>query len=94
MANATVQRNGEIPLMKGSDKDHKKKIQMRPICNGMVGPKKALSGIVSEVLENVSEICDHKICKSTEEMIYSFEEYGIKLLLRRVRSFQVQYKSY
>ena len=76
IANATVHKDGEIPILRGSDKDHKSEIEMRPICNGMVGPKKPLSEMVSETLETILEVDGVKICKSTEDMIYSFETYN------------------
>ena len=47
---------------------------MRPLFNGMVGAKKSLSSMSSEVLVNILEIDSRKICKSTEEMIYSMEK--------------------
>ena len=76
IANVTVHRDGEIPLMRGNDKDHKDELDMRPICNGMVGPKKPLSEMVSETLETILEVNENEICKSTEEMIYAFEMYN------------------
>ena len=62
-----------------TDKDHKKEetVQMRPIVNAMVGAKKTLSEMFSEVLENVLEVEeDDTICRSTEELICTFEKYN------------------
>ena len=45
----TVNKDGEIPVMRGNDKDHKPgKLRMRPLHPGMTGPTKELSEIVSE----------------------------------------------
>ena len=41
MANATVHKNGQIPVLKGAEKDHKEnvnEVKMRPIVNAMDGP--------------------------------------------------------
>ena len=74
IANAVVSKDGEVAVMRGSDKDHKPDgIHMRPICNGMVGAKKSLSEMVSELLEAVLELNGEKVCKSTEEMICSMK---------------------
>ena len=77
LANSTVHRNGEFPVMRGSDKDHKRgRLQLRPICNGMAGPKKPLSEMVSDALENILEYQDHDLCDSTEGMIHVIEKYN------------------
>ena len=48
---------------------------MRPIVNGMQGPKRTLSELVSEVLVNVKETMKpESVVKSTEEMISYFEK--------------------
>ena len=81
VANTTVHKNGEIPIVKGTDKDHKPSgLHMRAICNGMVGPKKALSEMVSESLEAILEVNGNRICKSTEEILYMFEQYNKQIM--------------
>ena len=77
LSNATVHKNGEIPILRGTDKDHKKgNLQMRTLCNAMMGPKKPLSEMVSDVLENMLDIDTPDICESTEGMIFSIEAYN------------------
>ena len=49
--NATVHVDGELPIMKGAEKDHKKyngTIKMRPMLNAMDGPKKNISDIFND----------------------------------------------
>ena len=46
--NSTVHVNGQIPVMKGLEKDHKTsddrtKVEMRPVINAMEGPKRNIS---------------------------------------------------
>ena len=80
IANATVNENGEIPMLTGTHKDHKdpkEGFKMCPIVNAMNGPKCAPSGMVSDILEGVIEnIGSTSVCKSTEELLYTFEEYN------------------
>ena len=80
VANVTVHKDGELPVLRGNEKDHKKDqvgIKMRAIVNGMNGPKRALSELVSGVLENtLHTIKPESVVKSTEEMLNSFERYG------------------
>merc|ERR1711954_531553 len=42
----------------------------------MSGAKKSASEITSEVLENILELKETYLCKSSEEMIYNIEEYN------------------
>ena len=83
IVNATVNENGEIPVSTGTHKDHKdptEGFKMRPIVNAMNGPKCALSGMIRDVLEGVIEnIGSTSVCKSTEELLYTFEEYNKKI---------------
>ena len=80
LANATVHKNGQVPVLKGAEKDHKeneKSIKMRPIVNAMDGPKKNISDLFSDIVTPV--IASKKndiICYSTEELLESFEKYN------------------
>ena len=80
LANATVHKNGQVPVLKGAEKDHKeneKSIKMRPIVNAMDGPKKNISDLFSDIVTPV--IASKKndiICYSTEELLESFENYN------------------
>ena len=78
--NATVHKDGEIPLLVGAFKDHKdtkEGIKMRPIMNAMSGPKRALSDMFSDVLEQVLDINNDEIwCKSTKELLHAIESYN------------------
>ena len=80
LRNATVHKDGEIPVLVGTFKDHKKPeegIKMRPIVNAMAGPKRALSDMFSDVLEQVLDVNNDEIwCKSTEELLHSIESYN------------------
>ena len=78
LGNATVHVNGQIPGLKGSEKDHKKpekdNFKIRPIMNAMDGPKKNISDILSDVLHTVVESNnDGILCSSTEELLEAFE---------------------
>merc|ERR1711954_603941 len=46
MRDSKVHTNGQVPVMRGAEKDHKadkSKIKMRPMVNAMDGPKKNIS---------------------------------------------------
>ena len=81
MSNVVVSKNPEIPVLSGTDKDHKEcdvgEIKMRPMVNAMMGPKKALSEIYSKVINYVVE-CEETetVCKNTEELLGAFEEFN------------------
>ena len=83
MANPTVHKNGQIPDLKGAEKDHKEnenEVKMRPIVNAMDGPKKNISKIFSDVATPVIESMGNDIvCYSTEELLESFENYNNKV---------------
>ena len=83
LQNATVHVNGQIPVMKGSEKDHKpsdKSIKMRPIVNAMDGPKRNLSDIFSDIGNAVIESSKSDVvCYSTEELLESFEAFNTEL---------------
>merc|ERR1711954_249438 len=75
ISNVTVQIEGQVPVLDGKEKDHKKseKIKMRPTVNSMDGPKKNTSDIYSDVLMGVVKARDNGIlCTSTEELIEAF----------------------
>ena len=59
LANSTVHVNGQLPVMKGAEKDHKViengVVKFRPIMNAMDGPKKNVSDTVSDALSTVIE---------------------------------------
>ena len=81
LGNATVHQNGQIPVMKGAEKDHKVLdngvIKMRPIVNAMDGPKKTVSDIFSDVATPVIESMKNDVlCYSTEELLESFERFN------------------
>ena len=80
LANATVHINGQVPVMKGAEKDHKQnedKIKMRPIVNAMDGPKKNVSDTFSDLLSAVIEANnDEVLCYSTEELLEAFKSYN------------------
>ena len=65
--------NGQVPNLKGAEKDHKEdksRIRMRPIMNAMDGPKKTISDLYSDILEAVVE------SNSTEELLEAFETFN------------------
>ena len=77
LKNATVHVNGQLPHLKGNEKDHKKKLEMRPLVNAMDGPKKTVSDIYSDVIAGVVEADnDGTLCSSTEELLATFEAYN------------------
>ena len=80
IVNATVHKDGQIPVLVGAFKDHKdtkEGIKMRPIMKAMSGPKRALSDMFSDVLEQVLDINnDETWCKSTEELLHAIESYN------------------
>ena len=79
LRNATVQINGQVPVLRGAEKDHKSSegnIKMRPIENAMDGPKKTISDIFSDIGAAIVEANSNDVvCSSTEEIIESFEKY-------------------
>jgi len=50
-------------------------LQLRTLCNAMMGPKKCLE-MLSGSLESVDEIDVFNICKSMEEIIFTVEAYN------------------
>ena len=75
--NATVHVKGQLPVLKGNEKDHKSTIKMRPLMNTMDGPKKNISDNFSDILEAVvDDLDDGTLCSSSEELIESFENYN------------------
>merc|ERR1711954_455170 len=82
LRNATVHINGQIPVLKGAEKDHKANngnIKMRPIENAMDGPKKTISDIFSDIGAAIVEANSNDVvCLSTEESIESFKKYNQK----------------
>ena len=80
LRNATVHVNGQVPVLRGSEKDHKQaedKVKMRPIVNAMDGPKKTLSDIYSDLLTAVVRSSeDETLCYSTEELLETFERFN------------------
>ena len=76
-----VSKHPEIPVLSGTDKDHKickdGEVKMRPIVNAMVGPKKALSESYSKVLNHISNSeKTNTVCKNTEELLEAFEQFN------------------
>ena len=53
VANSVIQVNGQLPILKGADKDHKKtkdnEVKIRAILNTMNGPKRVISEVFSDV---------------------------------------------
>ena len=81
ISNVIVSKHPEVPVLSGTDKDHKKcekgEVKMRPIVNAMVGPKKALSESYSKVLNYISESeKSNTVCKNTEELLEAFEQFN------------------
>ena len=70
-------KEGKISVRKAKDKDH---IPMVFICNGMVGLKKPLLAMKSEVLGSISEINDAHICKSM------FEKFNDSSMITKKKS--------
>ena len=73
--------NCEVPVMSGLEKDHKADKPMRPWVNGNTGPLVNLADVVSDLLEYYKDELlssypvPHAI-KSTEELLFLFEEYN------------------
>ena len=81
MRNSTVHQNGQLPIMKGAEKDHKpvknNVVKMRPMLNTMDGPKKNISDTYSDIIDAIVKSNDEGyLCSSTEELLATFEEYN------------------
>ena len=81
LSNVIVSQYPEIPVLSGSDKDHKEckkdEVKMRPIVNAMTGPKKALSETYSKLINCVVESDKtDTVCKNTEELLEAFEKFN------------------
>ena len=76
--------DNQIPILSGTHKDHKKvenEVEgpdVRPIMGAMVGPNVGISNFVGrEVIRNIAEEAEvGNVCKSTEEVLNTFEEYN------------------
>ena len=78
-----VRKDDQVPILRGTSKDHKEVLDeitgpdFRPIMGAMVGPNVGLSEIGSLIVRRIADNADKElVSKSTEEVIYKFEEYN------------------
>ena len=81
MKNVHMQPYTELPEYHGFFKDHKSGRNWRPLVNGNIGPISSMSEILSLIIRSYNEELKEKLnggnsIKSTEELLFHFEEYN------------------